>query len=183
MELHDPKFFERPPPKVARDLIGVTLLFDGVGGTIVETEAYLPTDEASHSFRGQNKRNSSMFGPPAHAYIYLSYGMHWCLNFVCLTGSAVLIRALEPTDGIPVMQNRRGLKANRLLCSGPGRLCQALGLNAAQDGFNLTQPPFKLKLRQGRIALLIGKRIGITKNIDVDWRFGLKGSEYLSKKF
>lgn len=183
MNVHNPEFFDRPSTQVAKDLIGVTLLFEGTGGIIVETEAYHPEDEASHSFRGQTKRNSSMFGPSGYSYIYLSYGIHWCLNAVCLRGSAVLIRALEPTSGTAIMQSRRGVEDAQLLCSGPGRLCQALGLNRSHDGLSLTKKPFELRPREKRISLLAGKRIGISKNMDVAWRFGLKDSEFLSRKF
>ncbi|MEO6607246.1 MAG: DNA-3-methyladenine glycosylase [Aestuariivirga sp.] len=183
MNVCDSGFFDRPPPQVAKDLIGVALLFNGVGGIIVETEAYHPEDEASHSFRGQTKRNSSMFGPSGFSYIYLSYGVHWCLNIVCLRGSAVLIRALEPLSGLETMKSRRGVEAPRLLCSGPGRLCQALGLNKNHDGLPLTNEPFELRPREKRVPILAGKRIGISKNMDVAWRFGLKDSEFLSRKF
>jgi len=183
MEITDQGFFERPALDVARELIGTTLLFDGVGGIIVETEAYSPEDAASHSFKGQTKRNSSMFGPAGHAYIYRSYGMHWCLNAVCLPGSAVLIRALEPTTGIPLMRARRGLEANRLLCSGPGRLCQALAIHGRHDGLALTEKPFQTVARQRPLPVQAGKRIGISKAVEEPWRFGLGGSEFLSKKF
>ena len=179
----DKNFFERPVLDVARDLIGSTLLFDGVGGIIVETEAYSPDDAASHSFKGPTKRNSSMFGAAGHAYVYRSYGMHWCLNAVCLPGSAVLIRALEPTTGLSLMRAKRGMEGNRLLCSGPGRLCQALAIHGLHDGLALTQMPFQILPRQSAPSLQIGKRIGISKAMDEPWRFGLSGSKFLSKKF
>ena len=183
MDIADYGFFERPAPDVAQDLIGTTLLFDEVGGIIVETEAYALEDAASHSFNGPTKRNSSMFGPPGHAYIYRSYGIHWCLNAVCLPGSAVLIRALEPTTGISLMRARRGLEATRLLCSGPGRLCQALAIHGVHDGLPLTEIPFQAMARQKSLPVQTGKRIGISKAMEEPWRFGLGGSEFLSKKF
>jgi len=183
MEIMDKSFFERPVLDVAQDLIGSTLLFNGVGGIIVETEAYSPEDAASHAFNGPTKRNSSMFGQAGHAYIYRSYGIHWCLNAVCLPGSAVLIRALEPTAGIPLMRARRGVEANRLLCSGPGRLSQALAIQGNHDGLPFTQKPFEVVARQKSMPVQTGKRIGISKAVDELWRFGLGGSEFLSKKF
>lgn len=183
MKMTDCSFFERPALDVAQDLIGATLLFNGVGGIIVETEAYLLDDPASHSFKGPSKRNGSMFGAAGRAYVYRSYGMHWCLNTVCLPGSAVLIRALEPVAGIPLMRARRGSQANRLLCSGPGRLCQALAIDGTHDGLVLSEKPFEVRARQNSIAVKAGKRIGISKALDEPWRFGLQGSDFLSKKF
>jgi len=179
-------FFDRPVLKVASDLIGATLLFRGVGGIIAEVEAYHHTDPAAHSFNGQTARNAVMFGPAGHAYVYRSYGIHWCVNFVCEgegSASAVLIRALEPTHGIPTMRRRRGMKEERLLCSGPGRLCEALGIARTQDGLALDKPPFELRARSERLEIVAGARIGITKAVDLPWRFGLKGSRYLSKRF
>ena len=179
-------FFNRSVHAVARDLIGATLLFDGVGGRVVELEAYRQTDPASHSFRGPTARNAIMFGPAGYAYVYRSYGIHWCLNFVCGpkgSASAVLIRALEPTDGLATMRRRRGLSDERLLCSGPGRLCEALRITHAQNGMALDQPPFELFARQGEVEIVVGPRIGITKAVDKPWRYGEKGSPFLSKPF
>ena len=184
MEITDYSFFERPALDVAQDLIGTTLLFNGVGGIIVETEAYLLDDAASHSFKGLTKRNASMFGPAGRAYIYRSYGIHWCLNAVCLPGSAVLIRALEPVAGIPLMRARRGCEANRLLCSGPGRLCQALAIEGTHDGLTLTEKPFEVR---GATELLCRSKpenaSESAKPVEEPWRFGLSGSDFLSKKF
>jgi DNA-3-methyladenine glycosylase len=179
-------FFGRSVHEVAPDLIGATLLFGGVGGRIVEVEAYHQTDPAAHSFRGPTPRNAVMFGPPGYTYIYRSYGIHWCLNFVCEpTGSAaaVLIRALQPTTGLPTMRRRRGLQDERLLCSGPGRLCEALRITAAQNGLTLDAPPFALLARTGAVEVVAGPRIGITKAVEKPWRYGEKGSRFLSKPF
>jgi len=179
-------FFRRSVHEVAPDLIGAMLLFDGVGGRIVEVEAYHHTDPAAHSFRGPTSRNAVMFGPPGYAYVYRSYGIHWCLNFVCEpkgSASAVLIRALEPTVGIAVMRRRRGTAEDRLLCSGPGRVCAALRITAAHNGLALDEPPFQLFARTGTVEIVAGPRIGITKAVDRPWRYGLKGSRFLSKPF
>ncbi len=186
MSLVRRRFFSRSVHLVAPDLIGVTLLIDGVGGRIVELEAYHHTDPAAHSFRGKTARNSVMFGPAGYAYVYRSYGIHWCLNFVCEpegSASAVLIRAIEPMHGIAAMRRRRRVLDERLLCSGPGRLCQAIGVTAAQNGLALDQPPFELHARNGSVEIAVGPRIGITKAADLPWRYGLKGSRFLSKAF
>jgi len=178
--------FEAPSDEVARLLIGVTLLVDGVGGRIVETEAYDREDPASHAFSGPTARNASMFGPPAHTYVYRSYGIHWCLNFVCREaghGAGVLIRAIEPLVGLDVMRARRGLEAVTLLGSGPGRLCQALAITRQHNAMSLAAPPFELLARQGDVDIVAGPRIGISKAMDVPWRFGLRGSPHLSKPF
>jgi DNA-3-methyladenine glycosylase len=181
-------FFDRSVHAVAPDLVGATLLFDGVGGIIVEVEAYHHTDPAAHSFGGQTPRNAVMFGPPGYAYVYRSYGIHWCLNFVCEaegSASAVLIRALEPTVGIERMRARRCVEDPRALCSGPGKLCQALGVTIMHNGLPLDRPPFELRARSSGVPaeIAIGPRIGITKAAEHPWRYGLKGSRFLSRPF
>jgi DNA-3-methyladenine glycosylase len=182
----DRSFFARSVHTVAPELIGATLLVDGVGGTIVEVEAYHHTDPAAHSFRGKTARNAVMFGPPGYAYVYRSYGIHWCVNFVCEvdgSASAALIRALAPTAGLAQMRRRRGLNDPRLLCAGPGRVCQALGITYAHNGLALDRPPFALLARTHRPDIVAGPRIGITKAADLPWRYGMKGSKFLSKPF
>jgi DNA-3-methyladenine glycosylase len=179
-------FFDRPVLNVAPELIGATLLVDGVGGRIVEVEAYHHTDPAAHSYRGPTDRNAVMFGPPGVAYVYRSYGIHWCLNFVCEeegSASAVLIRALEPIEGLAAMRRRRGVAAERLLCSGPGKLCEALGVTHRHNGLPLDRAPFELRARASKVVLVRGVRIGITKAVEKPWRYGLKGSRFLSKPF
>jgi len=179
-------FFGRPVLEVAPELIGAFLLVNGVGGRIVEVEAYHHTDPAAHSYRGPTDRNAVMFGPPGYAYVYRSYGIHWCLNFVCEaegSASAVLIRALEPTSGIAAMRRRRGLPDSRALCSGPGKLCEALGVSRRHNGLALDRPPFELRARPDVPEIAVGPRIGITKAVDHPWRFGLRGSRFLSKPF
>jgi DNA-3-methyladenine glycosylase len=176
-------FFDRDSIELARELVGTTLLVDGVGGVIIETEAYHPDDPASHSFAGPTARNAAMFGPPGRAYVYRSYGIHWCVNMVGRRGSAVLVRALEPTAGLDLMRERRGLADARALCSGPGKLCQALAITRDHDGLALDQPPFQVLPRSGVPELSIGPRIGITKAVDQPWRFGLKGSPFVSRPF
>ena len=177
-------FFDRSVHGVAPELIGVSLIVGGVGGVIVEVEAYDHEDPAAHGYRGRTERNASMFGPPGHAYVYRSYGIHWCLNFVCEppeVASAVLIRALEPTHGIDAMRARRRLDDLRLLCSGPGRLCQALGVNGAHDGLPLDAPPFELLERRETPELMVGPRVGITKAAEQPWRYALAGSRFVSR--
>jgi DNA-3-methyladenine glycosylase len=179
-------FFTRSVHQVAPDLIGATLLVDGVGGLIVEVEAYHHTDPAAHSFRGPTPRNLVMFGPAGFAYVYRSYGIHWCVNFVCEkegSASAVLIRALQPTHGVAKMRRRRRLHDERALCSGPGKLTEALGITDAHNGLALDAPPIALHARMARPDIVTGVRIGITKAVDLPWRYGLRGSKFLSKPF
>jgi DNA-3-methyladenine glycosylase len=179
-------FFDRPVLKVAADLIGATLLVDGVGGRIVEVEAYHHTEPAAHSYGGPTPRNVVMFGPAGFAYVYRSYGIHWCLNFVCEaegSAAAVLIRALEPLEGLPLMRRRRGMADEWLLCSGPGKLCEALGVTIKHNGLALDRAPFQLRAREGKAGIVRGPRIGITKAVEKPWRFGLKGSKFLSRPF
>jgi DNA-3-methyladenine glycosylase len=179
-------FFARSVHEVAPDLIGATLLVGGVGGIIVEVEAYHHTDPAAHSFRGPTARNLVMFGPPGFSYVYRSYGIHWCLNFVCEkagSASAVLIRALQPTHGIAAMRRRRGLHDERSLCSGPGKLCEALAVTIKHSELPLDAPPIALHARIGKVEVATGVRIGLTKAVELPWRYGLKGSKFLSKPF
>jgi DNA-3-methyladenine glycosylase len=180
-------FFDRSVHEVAPDLIGATFVFDGVGGLIVEVEAYHHTDPAAHSYGGETDRNAVMFGPAGYAYVYRSYGIHWCVNFVCEGAghaSAVLIRALQPTSGLATMRRRRGVKDERLLCSGPGRLCEALGVTGAHNGLALDRKPFALFASESPPPqIATGPRIGLTKAIDRPWRYGLRGSRFLSKPF
>jgi DNA-3-methyladenine glycosylase len=179
-------FFNRSVHEVAPDLIGVTLLVDGVGGRIVEVEAYHHTDPAAHSYRGETPRNAVMFGPAGYVYVYRSYGIHWCINFVCEpkgTASAVLIRAIEPTEGLALMRRRRGVTEARLLCSGPGRLCEALRVTAMHNGLPLDKPPFELLARREPVEIVAGIRIGLTKAVDKPWRYGERDSRFLSKPF
>lgn len=171
---------------VARQLIGRSLFIQGVGGIIVETEAYDETEPASHAFAGETRRNAVLFGAPGRAYVYLSYGIHWCLNVVCREpghGAGVLIRALEPTRGIPTMMERRGQSDPRLLCSGPGRLGQALAVTPALNGKPVDAPPFAWAASPTKAAVIRGRRIGITKATEHVWRFGLKDSRFVSRPF
>lgn len=181
-----PADFRGDAPEVARMLIGAVLLVDGVGGRIVETEAYDREDPASHSHSGPTARNRAMFGPPGRAYVYRSYGIHWCLNFVCREdghGAGVLIRALEPLQGLARMCERRGLHDLRLLCSGPGRVGQALAIVHDFNGHRLDQKPFEVLAPEGHHDVVVGPRIGISKAADVPWRFGLAASPFLSRRF
>jgi DNA-3-methyladenine glycosylase len=183
----DRSFFARDAVTVARDLIGVALMVGDTGGVIVETEAYDHTDPASHFYGGRRTpRNESMFGPAGQTYVYRSYGVHWCLNFTCgtePTGGAVLIRALEPVAGIEAMKKRRGDVKLTQLCAGPGRLTQALGITKALDGKPLDAPPFSLLPRVRGHEVAVGQRIGITRGLDLQWRFGAEGSPFLSRRF
>ena len=177
-------FFARSVHEVAPDLIGVTLLVDGVGGRIVEVEAYDPGDPASHAYRGRTERNASMFGPPGHAYVYRSYGVHWCLNLVCReegVAEAVLIRALEPTAGLDLQRGRRLTEDVRALCSGPGKLCQALAITREHDGLALDVPPFQLVERDVIPEIVTGPRIGITRATELSWRYVEAHSPFLSR--
>ena len=181
-----PRDFEGDSHDLAVMLIGAVLLVDGVGGRIVETEAYDRADPASHSFAGPTPRNEAMFGPPGRAYVYRSYGIHWCLNFVCREeghGAGVLIRAIEPLQGLDVMRARRGLDDVRLLCSGPGRVGQALGITRELNGCRLDRAPFKVLSATEPLTVIAGPRIGISKAMEVHWRFGLAGSRFLSRPF
>ncbi len=177
-------FFARSVHDVAPELVGATLVVNGVGGRIVEVEAYDREDPASHGFRGETPRNRSMFGPPGHAYVYRSYGVHWCLNLVCEeegAAAAVLVRALEPTRGLDAMRERRGLEEERLLCSGPGRLCQALALTGEHDGLRLDRRPFALGQASTPAHIVRGPRVGISQAAELPWRYGLAGSRFLSR--
>jgi DNA-3-methyladenine glycosylase len=179
-------FFARSVHEVAPELIGATFLFGDVGGIIVEVEAYHHTDPAAHSYRGPTPRNAVMFGPPGFAYVYRSYGIHWCVNFVCEeagSASAVLIRALEPTHGMAAMRRRRHLQDERSLCSGPGKLTEALGIAGGHNALPLDRPPIALFARAHKPDIVAGVRIGITKAVELPWRYGLKGSKFLSKPF
>ena len=186
LDVFDHAFFAHTASEVAPRLIGATLKVDGVGGAIVEVEAYDQADPASHSFGGMTPRNASMFGPPGCAYVYRSYGIHWCLNVVCNEAGhagGVLIRAVQPLYGLEIMAERRGTTEPRQLCSGPGKLCQALGVSRAYDGLPLDRPPFSLQPSTGMAEVAVGPRIGISKGVETPWRFGLAGSPFLSRPF
>jgi DNA-3-methyladenine glycosylase len=177
-------FFARDVNAVARELVGAMLLVDGIGGTIVEVEAYDHDDPAAHGFGGRTARNASLFGPAGRAYVYRSYGLHWCLNFVCggeEVPAAVLVRALEPLTGLDTMRARRGLEDERLLCAGPGRLCEALGVTREHDGLPLDEPPFSLAAPPATVEVVAAPRIGITRAVDLPWRYVLRGSRFLSR--
>lgn len=179
-------FFARSVREVARDLIGATMLVDGVGGIIVEVEAYHHTEPAAHSYNGPTPRNQIMFGPPGFAYVYRSYGIHWCVNFVCEeegSAAAVLIRALEPTHGLAAMRRRRHAVDVHALCSGPGKLTEALGITIAHNTLPLDRAPIALHARTADVEVVAGIRIGITKAIELPWRYGIRGSKFLSKPF
>ena len=178
------EFFARSVHEVAPDVIGVTLLVDGIGGRIVEVEAYDQEDPASHGYRGRTTRNETMFGPPGHAYVYRSYGVHWCLNLVCGKEGipeAVLVRALEPTVDLDEQRRRRGVEDVRALCSGPGKLCQALGITREHDGLPLDAPPFRLEPRGEAPEIVTGPRVGITQATELSWRYALAGSPFMSR--
>jgi len=179
-------FFDRSVHQVTPELIGATLLFNGVGGIIVEVEAYHHTEPAAHSYNGPTPRSAVMLGPPGYVYVYRSYGIPSCVNFVCEgmgSASAVLMRAIEPTAGLAAMHRRRRTADARLLCSGPGRLTEALGITHAHNGLPLDAAPFELRERTGDVEVVTGPRIGLTKAVDLPWRYGLAGSRFLSKPF
>lgn len=177
----DTGFFIRDAVGGAAHLIGMRLLVNGVGGIIAETETYRQDDETSHSHRGRIVANAAMFGTPASAYVYRSYGLHWCLNFVCEPGSALLIRALEPTHGLTVIAERRKGLIVRKLSAGPGNLCKALGVHGGMNGLSALLPPFALELPAQVCVPRSGVRIGVSKAADRPWRFAMEGSAYLSK--
>lgn len=176
--------FSLSPVEVAQQLIGAHFSINGVGGIIVETEAYDRDDPASHSFSRLTPRNQTMFGPPGHIYIYRSYGIHWCLNFVCREagqGAAVLIRAIQPVNGITRMEERRKMTQARLLCAGPGRLCQALAVSKEFDGMRIDEKPFQLMPKTESALIVSGPRIGISKAKEYPWRFCLAKSLFISR--
>jgi DNA-3-methyladenine glycosylase len=182
----DRNFFARRVQEVAPELLGATLLCGKVGGIIVEVEAYHHSEPAAHSYAGRTRRNAVMFGPPGFVYVYRSYGIHWCFNVVCEpdgSASGVLVRALQPTLGISTMKRRRGVTDEHLLCAGPGRLCQALGITRDHYGIAVDQPPFTVLARKHDVDIVTGRRIGLTKAVELPWRFGLAGSRYLSRPF
>ena len=179
-------FFDRSVHEVARELIGCELRVGETAGVIVETEAYEESDPACHAYIGRTTRNEVLFGPPGHAYVYLSYGIHSLLNFVTEPegrASAVLIRALEPTDGIELMRERRGRSEVEQLSSGPGKLSEALGVGLSLNGADLLRPPFQLSRPAGgrEPEITASPRIGITKAAELPWRYCVSGSRFVSK--
>ena len=180
-------FFDRSVHEVARELIGYELAIGETAGVIVETEAYEAADPACHAYVGRTARNEVLFGPPGHAYVYLSYGIHSLLNFITEpegSASAVLIRALAPTEGVELMRERRGRDEVSELCSGPGKLTEALGVGLPLNGADLLQPPFRLDEPTGEwkgVEVVTGPRIGITKAADLPWRYCVKGSRFVSR--
>ena len=170
--------------EVARGLLGCTFLRDGVGGRIVKVEAYAPDDPASHAYRGRTKRNGAMFAAPGTLYVYRSYGIHWCVNVACEPegiGAAVLLRALEPTRGLTEMRGRRGNLEERALCSGPGKLTQALGISGADDGLAIVAPPFALEPPRDLVDVVATPRIGITNAAELPWRYLIRGTRWASR--
>lgn len=176
-------FYSRDAVTAAEALIGCEFVFNNTGGIIVETEAYRSDDPASHSFNGPTTRNRTMFGPAGHLYVYRSYGLHWCANVVCTPGSAVLIRAIEPTMGLDLMKMRRNSENLTNLCSGPGKLTQAMGITSEADGTSLSGETAFVKSGTTDFSVVTGPRIGISKAADYPWRFGLLGSRFLSRRF
>jgi DNA-3-methyladenine glycosylase len=185
--LVNPAFYDRPVVEVARDLVGCVVRHGGCAGVIVETEAYHDTEPACHAFVGLTPRTATLFGPPGRAYVYRSYGIHALLNAVCEPrgiGAAVLIRALEPLDGIGVMHERRGVPDVRGLCSGPGKLTQALGIGLDHNGLDLQRGPVTIAPRPAAwrdVPIAIDRRIGITRAVELPWRFCAAGSRFLSR--
>jgi DNA-3-methyladenine glycosylase len=181
------EFFARPVNDVAEELVGCELRFDGVGGVIVEVEAYERSEPACHAYVGLTPRTATIFGPPGRAYVYLSYGIHSCLNFVCEPegeAGAILIRALEPRRGIYEMRERRGRDELRDLCSGPGKLTQALGIGLDIDGAPLDEPPFEVRAPDAEwagVQVGRGPRIGITRAAELPWRYVARESRFLSR--
>jgi DNA-3-methyladenine glycosylase len=181
------EFYERPVLEVARALIGCVVEHAGVAGVIVETEAYHDSEPACHAFVGLTPRTSTLFGPPGRAYVYRSYGIHALLNAVCEppgVGAAVLIRALQPLAGLPQMRERRGVPRDEELCSGPGKLTQALGIELRHNGLDLAAGPVRIRARErswGAPRILAGERVGITKAVELPWRFSVAGNRYVSR--
>jgi DNA-3-methyladenine glycosylase len=180
-------FYERPVLEVAPDLVGCVLHHGATSGVIVETEAYHESEEACHAYIGLTKRTSTIFGPPGIAYVYRSYGIHALVNAVCEpegVGAAVLIRALEPDSGLELMRARRGLEAERMLCSGPGKLTQALDIELHHNGVDLTAGPIVISERPREwrdVQIVADRRIGITRAAELPWRFSAAGSRFLSR--